>query len=133
MDVLSKNEFEIMSLFWSENRPLSRSEIISLSPQKGWKDRSIHVLLNSLLAKEMIEVSGFTTTKTNIGRTFTACCTQEDYMAFLFRSGGQTLKVNTGRLFSALHSQGMISSDSIGELEAIIQTLKSGENQEAKQ
>ena len=51
MDVLSKNEFEIMSLFWSENRPLSRSEIITLSPQKGWKERSIHILLNSLLEK----------------------------------------------------------------------------------
>lgn len=128
MDVLSKNEFEIMSLLWSENRPLSRSEIIALSPQKGWKERSIHVLLNSLLAKEMIKVSGFTTTKTNIGRTFTACCTPEDYMVFLFQSGGRTLTIDTSRLFSSFHSQGMIPSDSIEELEKIVQTLRDEKN-----
>lgn len=133
MDVLSKNEFEIMSLFWSENRPLSRSEIITLSPQKTWKERSVHVLLNSLLDKGMIEISGFTTTRTNIGRTFTACCTQEDYMAFLFQSGGRTLKVDAGRLFSAFHSQGMISSDSIDELEGIVQMLREQEDPEAGQ
>lgn len=124
MEILSNNEFKIMSIFWSEKRPLSGSEIISLSPHRSWKERSIHVLLNSLLEKKMIRVSGFTSTRTNIGRTFTACCTQEDYMVFLFRSGEKPAKVNAGRLFSALHDQGMISESSIQELEKIIQSLK---------
>lgn len=128
MDVLSNNEFEIMSLFWTENRPLSSSEIIALSPEKSWKDRSIHVLLNSLMTKKMIQVSGFTSTRTNIGRTFIACCTQEEYMAFLFQSGGHPAKIHVGRLFSALHDRQMISSDSIQELEEIIKTLKNEED-----
>lgn len=130
MDILSNNEFEIMNVFWTENHPLSSSEIIALSPQRSWKGRSIHVLLNSLLAKQMIQVSGFTNTRTNIGRTFSACCTQEEYMAFLFQSGGHSAKIHAGRLFSALHDRKMLSSDSIQELEEIIQTLKNeGQNQ----
>ena len=127
MDILSNNEFEIMSVFWTENRPLSTSEIITLSPKRSWKDRSIHVLLNSLLTKKMIQVSGFTSTRTNIGRTFTACCTQEEYMAFLFQSCNHQTKIHAGRLFSALHDRKMLSSDSIQELEEIIQTLKNEE------
>ena len=124
MDTLSHNEFEIMCVFWTENRPLSSSEIIALSSERSWKDRSVHVLLNSLLTKKMIKVSGFTSTRTNIGRTFSACCTQEEYMAFLFQSGSHQTKIHAGRLFSALYDRRMLSSDSIQELEEIIQALK---------
>ena len=46
---LTKSENEIMELLWKEGRPLSRSEIIELTPDRSWKPASIHILLNSKL------------------------------------------------------------------------------------
>lgn len=40
-----------MEVLWSEQRPLTRTEIVNLSVDKSWKDSSIHILLNSLLKK----------------------------------------------------------------------------------
>lgn len=48
---LTKSESEIMDLMWKEGRPLSRSEIIDLTPDRSWKPASIHILLNSMLDK----------------------------------------------------------------------------------
>ena len=56
---LTNNELEIMELMWKMKRPLSRTEIIDLSPDRSWSASSIHILLNKLLEKEAIEVSGF--------------------------------------------------------------------------
>ena len=56
---LTKSENEIMELLWREGRPLSRSEIIDLTPDRTWKPASIHILLNSMLEKGAIQVAGF--------------------------------------------------------------------------
>lgn len=72
----------------------------------------------------MIEVSGFVSTRTNIGRTFSPCCTQEEYISFLVQTGGHPPKINAARLFSALHEKGEIDENTISELEEIIQTIK---------
>ena len=62
---LTKSENEIMELMWKEGHPLSRSEIIDLTPERSWKPSSIHILLNSLLEKNAIEVAGFVQTTKN--------------------------------------------------------------------
>lgn len=113
-----------MNLFWSVKQPLSKSDVIALSPKRRWKEKSIHILLNSLLSKGMIEVSGFVSTRTNIGRTFSPCCTQEEYISFLVQTGGHLPKINIAHLFSALHEKGEIDEDTIAELDEIIQTIK---------
>ena len=51
----TKSELEIMNVLWQANRPLSRSEILTLSTSKTWKDSSIHILLNGLLNKNAIK------------------------------------------------------------------------------
>lgn len=94
MFTLSKNEFEIMSLLWKENKPLSRTEIIELSPDKTWKPSSIHILLNSLLEKEAIQVDGFVRTGKNYGRTYSAALTQEEYATMQFT---QNMPSNTNQ------------------------------------
>ena len=63
---LTNNELEIMELMWKMKRPLSRTEIIDLSPDRSWSANSIHILLNKLLEKEAIEVSGFVKTNKKI-------------------------------------------------------------------
>ena len=35
---LTKSELEVMNVLWQANRPLSRSEILTLSTSKTWKD-----------------------------------------------------------------------------------------------
>ncbi len=76
---LTKSENEIMDLMWKENRPLSRSEIIELTPDRTWKPASIHILLNSMLEKKAIEVAGFVQSTKNYARTFVPSVTADAY------------------------------------------------------
>jgi len=86
---LTKNEQEIMDLMWKENRPLSRSEIIELSPDRSWKSSSIHILLNQMLEKGTIVVDGFVKTGKNYGRTFSSTTTQDEYQVMQFMQSSQ--------------------------------------------
>ena len=54
---LSKSEKEIMSILWAANRPLSSAEIIELAGEKAWRSNSIHMFLNNLMDKKMIQVA----------------------------------------------------------------------------
>lgn len=76
---LTKSENEIMELLWSEGRPLSRSEIIKLTPNRSWKPASIHILLNSMLDKQAIQVTGFVQSTKNYARTFAPTLTADEY------------------------------------------------------
>lgn len=77
---LTRSETEIMELLWSEDRPLSRSEIIELTPNRTWKPASIHILLNSMLDKGAIEVAGFIQSTKNYARTFAPTLTADEYI-----------------------------------------------------
>lgn len=82
---VTKSEMEILELMWKEARPLSRSEIISLCPDKTWKPSSIHILLNDMLEKDVIKVSGFVQSVKNYARTFSPTYTPQEYAAQLIR------------------------------------------------
>lgn len=49
---------------------LTSSEVVEASPDRNWKASSVHLLLNSLLNKGVIEVRGFKRTAKNYARTF---------------------------------------------------------------
>ena len=83
---LTKSENEIMELMWKEGHPLSRSEIIDLTPERSWKPSSIHILLNSLLEKNAIEVAGFVQTTKNYARTFPPCVSSDTYAVMQIRN-----------------------------------------------
>lgn len=68
-----------MTLLWHVDKPLTASEIIDLSTEKTWKDSYIHLLINSLLEKEMIRAEGFAKTTKNYARTFVAAVTEDEY------------------------------------------------------
>ena len=51
---LTRSELEIMNVIWAAGRPLTRGEILELSVDKTWKENSVHILLNRLLAKGAI-------------------------------------------------------------------------------
>ena len=56
---LTKSEMQIMDVLWGSDAPLSRSDLLERSEEKTWKDSSVHILLNGLLAKGAIREAGF--------------------------------------------------------------------------
>lgn len=53
---LTKSEMEIMEVLWDEGKALTTSEIIQRSKEKEkeWKDSSVHLLIKSLMNKDVI-------------------------------------------------------------------------------
>lgn len=77
---LTEKELQVMIVLWEEGIPLSSSEIIKKSPaEKKWKDSSIFIIIDSLVKKGAIKISGFTQNKTNYGRNFIPTLSQNDY------------------------------------------------------
>lgn len=117
---LSKNEMEIMSLFWQEGRPLSKSEIIELSSDRSWKASSVYVLLNSLLKKGAIREAGFVKSQTNIGRTFEAMLDENEYVIMQINSD-----IKERNLSIVDHMAGLINQETdktvVEKLEKVIQ------------
>ena len=54
---LTKSEMAIMEILWEEGKGLTATEIVNIAGEKKtWKDSSIHLLINKLLDKGVIEV-----------------------------------------------------------------------------
>ena len=85
---LTKSELEIMNVIWSVGKPLTRGEILEYSVDKNWKDNSIHILLNRLLAKGAIHEGGFARSGKSYGRLYEAAVSGEDYYAQNVFCGG---------------------------------------------
>ena len=63
---LTESENQVMDLLWDqEDDYLTSSEIVENCENRIWKPSYIHILINSLLKKEMIEVAGFKKTTKN--------------------------------------------------------------------
>ena len=117
----TKSELEIMNVLWQANRPLSRSEILTLSTSKTWKDSSIHILINGLLSKNAIKEAGYVRSGKTFGRLYAVNIScQEYYAKNVFAGSKKVLPM----LFSALiHSDG-ISPELINELENMLEKRK---------
>ena len=113
---LTKNELEILNVMWRENRPLTKSEIISLSPERSWKASSIHILLNKLLEKEAIIVDGFTKTGKNYGRMYSPSFSHIEYEKALVKHQYKNANLSLGELFSTLIEDEYIDDSVINEL-----------------
>ena len=85
---LTKSELEIMNVIWSAGRPLTRGEILEYSVEKNWKDNSIHILLNRLLAKGAITEGGFARSGKSYGRLYEAAIAGVEYYAQNVFCGG---------------------------------------------
>ena len=76
---LTRSEKEIMNKFWEKEEGFTCTELVDASPDRSWHKTSAHLLINSLLAKEFIEVSGFRKSTKNYARIFKAKFSYEDY------------------------------------------------------
>lgn len=78
---LTKSELEIMDVLWNAGEPLSRADLLEHSEEKSWKDSSVHILINGLLAKDAIREAGFVKRSKTYGRLFAPNLTREEYFA----------------------------------------------------
>lgn len=120
---LTKSETEIMDLMWQEGRPLSRSEIIALSPDRSWKAGSIHILLNSMLSKEAIEVAGFVQSTKNYARTFVPTVSADEYAVMQIKNRPGFDAKSIPDLLSAL-IEDVTDPEVIAGLEAVLEAKK---------
>ena len=77
---LTNSEKQIMEVLWKSDVPLSSHDIILSSSDKTWKNSSVHLLLNSLLDKKLIEVAGFEKRTKNYARVFKPTLSYVDYI-----------------------------------------------------
>lgn len=128
MEHLTNSELEIMETMWKMNRPLSRSEIIELTPNRTWKKSSIHILINKMLEKEVIKVDGFVRTNKNYGRTYAPLITKDDYIVSTFdkikTSYSDSKSSAVTSIFAALIQDEDINDELLDELQQMIERRK---------
>jgi len=81
---LSKNELQIMTVFWDAERPLTGAEIIKASEGREWKARSLHSILSNLVDKGAIAIHGSIRDGKVLSRTFVPRLTFVDYYEKIF-------------------------------------------------
>ena len=115
---LTKSELEIMNVLWNAERPLTRSDILSLSEGKSWKDNSIHILLNGLLKKDAIREDGFARSGKVWGRLYAPNISIDEYYEenLFSRSGADSIPL----LFAAMLKREDISAEMIGQMRSLL-------------
>lgn len=129
MKKITDSEKDVLNLLWDTGRPLSSAEIVRMCVNRTWKPSYIHIMINSLLKKEMIKVAGFKQTTKNFARIFEPTMTREQWNLFQIKEG----KSNSGNilkeiLYSILKEE--IDIETLDKLSDIIQKRKN-ELQEA--
>ena len=117
---LTKNELEVMDVFWEADKPLSRAELLNLSVDKSWKANSVHILLNSLLNKGALREAGFARSGKTYGRTFAPAVTCEEYHASTVCSTTKRLPSMSGFL-KALLKNVDVDLEELDRMEEVIQ------------
>lgn len=126
---LTANELEIIEVMWKMNKPLSKTEILNLTPNRSWSKTSIHPLLNKLLEKGAIKVDGFVQTNKNYGRIYSPLITQDEYILSTFNQIKQSPYYATKTsvvtsIFAALIQDNDIDDELLDELEQMIERRK---------
>lgn len=120
---LTKSEKEIMNLLWNVDRPLTATEIVNMTPERTWKKSYIHLLINSLIQKELIKSDSLVRTGRNFGRTFVATMTEEEFTILQITGNKNFSPTSVPFLVSALLDT-CDDLDLICELEQLIQKKK---------
>lgn len=120
---ITGSEREVLELLWEENQPLTSAEIVKISEHKTWKPSYIHLMINSLLKKNVIQVAGFKQTTKNYARTFTPTMTREEFSIHMLREENQLNASSLSLLFGALLEED-VDRSVIDELSDMLQKKK---------
>lgn len=121
--MLTKSEEQIVELLWNFEEPLTSSEIIRNSVDKTWKDSYVHLLINSLMEKGMIEVAGFKKATKNYARTFKPTMSREEYLVLSLTKSKNYDKAQMPRFFKAFIGE-TDDLELLNELEEVIRNRK---------
>lgn len=77
---ITPSEYEVLEVMWNAGKELTASEIVEISQNKTWKSSSVHLLMTSLLKKDLVEISGFKKTTKNFARTFKPNISKSDFI-----------------------------------------------------
>lgn len=95
--MLTDKELQIMKLLW-EKGALTCSEIIELSAKsRTWKEKSVFVILKSMMNKGYIEVSDYRPTQTRNAKVYKPTLTREEYAV----EQSESFNVNTAEFLIA--------------------------------
>lgn len=117
---ITNSEMQILEVLWDEGEALTSSEIVEVSDDRTWKSSSVHLLLNSLLKKNFVQVAGFKKTTKNYARTFEPSMTREEYSMKQLQQEKKNTRVFSG-LFNTFVSE-EISSESLQKLSSLIES-----------
>ena len=53
---ITPSEYEVLEVMWNAGKELTASEIVEISQNKTWKSSSVHLLMASLLKKDLVEI-----------------------------------------------------------------------------
>jgi predicted transcriptional regulator len=99
---LTNSEQQVLDLLWDSGEELTSSQIVQLCEGRTWKESYIHILINSLLKKDMIKISGFRKTTKNYARTFVPTMTRDEYSLYQYRQNQKSSSNALSNLFCAL-------------------------------
>ena len=123
MNSLSKSEYDVLSLLWSENRGLTAVEINKLVKDKSWVNTSIHLILTNMLDKCVVEVDGMVRSGRTYSRIFKAAVTPEEYSLMQVKQNtsfaSDKNSAMTNLVVSLIDSE-EINMETIGKIEALI-------------
>ncbi|MBQ9157636.1 MAG: BlaI/MecI/CopY family transcriptional regulator [Eubacterium sp.] len=99
---LTESEQQVLDLLWDREEALTSSEIVDYCEGRTWKESYIHILINSLLKKGLIEIDGFKKTTKNYARTFKPCMSREEYSLLQIRQNQKISSRTLSHLFAAM-------------------------------
>lgn len=125
---LTSKEYEIMKILWDSEKPLLISDIHMKADKIA--DNSLHPMINKLIQKGFIEVTGSVRVVKTVSRLYAPAVNLDEYAAMrlgeiLRTSGGKLNIYNVLNKFLKRHQKnGKITSD----LENFINNYKSEQN-----
>ncbi len=121
---LTENEVEVMGILWDQDSPPSRADILELSKERFKSPSSIHIILNKLLDKGAVEITGIKKTGTSYGRMYSPTIGRDEYYITQMLHAVQFISdkpAAVASVVSALIQSGDISLNIINELEECVQ------------
>lgn len=120
---ITDSEKQVLDLLWDQETPLTSTEIVHLSKDRTWKPSYIHIMISSLLKKEMIRVASFKKTTKNYARAFEPTMTREEWNLLQVTQQQKSASRTLSQVFTALLKEAT-SSDLLDDLSEMLDARK---------
>ncbi len=98
MFTLTPKEMELMEILWDAGEPLGREEVVARRESRHctWKPNSFHIIINRLMEKGAVEVTGVYQNGRKMGRYFGPTVSREEYYRMQVRMAVRQEEEQTG-------------------------------------